>query len=182
MDRPRQRAICPTRQCRPSRQGLAGFLGLSFLLLLPGCAQLDQLMGKMGMGTESVEPAPSVPDQEKITTHPAKSEVKPVAKTPHDVQPAKAATESLTKTPVAAPARPPTTATGAAIDPEPEIKKTEQDKALVEKDQTQKEKKSRAASERKSKHIEKHIPSTEDAFLPPVPPPSKPAAIGGSGG
>jgi hypothetical protein len=71
-----------------------------------------------------------------------------------------------------------------ASEPEPDIKKTEQDKTLVEKEQASKEKKSRAASDRKSRKSAKPKPSTEteDDFLPPVPPPSKPAAIGGSGG
>lgn len=164
---------------RLSHQGVVGYLGLCALLLMPGCAQLDRLMGK---GTNSLEPAPSVPAQNATQAQPAEPEIKPATKTPDDVQPANAATESPPQTPVAAPARPPTPALDAANEPKPDIKKTEQDKTLVEKEQAPKEKKSRAASDRKSRKTAKPKPSTEDDFLPPIPLPSKPAAIGGSGG
>jgi len=179
MGRPEQSAIYRTRQYRPSPQGLAGLLGLSFLFLMSGCAQLDRLMGK---GTNSVEPTPSVPAHSAIPAEPAESELKPVTKTSDDAQPVNAAIEPLPQPPVAAPARPPTPASDAAKQPETDIKKTEQDKALAEKDRAPKEKKSHAASVRKSKKSAKPKPTTEDAFLPPVPLPSKPAAIGGSGG
>jgi len=179
MGRPELRAICTVWKSRQSRQGVAGYLGLSVLLLMSGCAQLDRLMGR---DTNPVVPASGVPTHSASPAPPAEPEVKPVAKTPDDVQPANAATESLPQAPVAAPARPPTAATSAANEPEPEIKKPEQDPPLVEIEQTPKEKKSRAASERKSKKSAKPKPSTEDDFLPPIPLPSKPAAIGGSGG
>jgi hypothetical protein len=70
--------------------------------------------------------------------------------------------------------------------PEADLKKSDQDRVLAEKDQLKKEKKSRATSDKKSKKSPKSgtesKPSTEDVFLPPIPLPSKPAAIGGSGG
>ncbi len=179
MGQPNPEAIRTLREVRRSLQGVAGFLGLSVIVLLSGCAQFDQLMGKvMGKGTDPVQPAPAVPTQRATPTPPAEPDVK----TPDGVQPAKAATESLPQAPVAAPARPPPPAASAASEPEPEIKSSEQDKTLVEKEQPSKEKKSRAASDRKSKKSAKPKPSTEDDFLPPIPPPSKPAAIGGSGG
>lgn len=183
MGRPNLEAICALREVERSLQGAAGYLGLSVLLLMSGCAQLDQLMGKVtGKGVDSVEPAPGVSTHSATPPPPAQSDVKPVKKTPNDVQPANADTESLPQTPVAAPARPPTEAAGVAHEPDPDSKNSEQDKALVEKEQPSKEKKSRVASDRKSKKSAKPKPSAEDDFLPPLPPPSKPAAIGGSGG
>ena len=183
MDRPRQRATCSARQYPLSLCGLTVILVLGSGFFLSGCAQLDQLIGKVtGKSANSAESEPGVPPQEQITAHPAEPSTKPVDKTSDGIPAAKAAEEPLPQTPVAAPARPPTAATGALGEPAPEIKKTEQDKTLVEKDQTPKEKKSRATSDRKSRKSAKPKPSTEDVYLPPVPLPSKPAAIGGSGG
>jgi hypothetical protein len=72
---------------------------------------------------------------------------------------------------------------------EPDSDKATLERALVEKDQLVKEKKSRTASDKNNKKSKKpsksHAksePQGEDAFLPPLPLPSKPAAIGGSGG
>ena len=179
MGRPNREAICTPQEVTRPLQGIAGYLGLSILLLMSGCAQIDQLMGN---GTDSVKPAPGVSTQKATPPQPAQSVVKPVTKTPSDGPPANATTESLPQTPVAAPARPPTEATGMAQEPDPESRNSEQDKALVEKEQPAKEKKSRAASDRKSKKSAKPRPPAEDDSLPPLPPPSKPAAIGGSGG
>jgi len=71
---------------------------------------------------------------------------------------------------------------------EPDSDKATLERALVEKVQLVKEKKSRTASDKNkkskkpSKSHAKSEPQGEDAFLPPLPLPSKPAAIGGSGG
>jgi hypothetical protein len=67
--------------------------------------------------------------------------------------------------------------------PAPEIKSAAPEKALADKDAAKPEKKPRAASDKKSKKKSKPEQApTGEAFLPPVPLPSKPAAIGGSGG
>ena len=62
------------------------------------------------------------------------------------------------------------------------VRQSDQEKSLVEKKET----KSHVASGTKPKKLPKSQteshPSTEDVFLSPVPLPSKPAAIGGSGG
>lgn len=171
MDRLQQRATCTAQDDQPSHRGLTGFLGIAFLLFLPGCAQLDQLMGKQKNAdgsapqTQAAEPAPATP---AATNHPVQS-AEPAAKS----SPSKKTAESHS------------TAAGQAKQGEPATQQLEQDKALAEKEQN-KEKKSRVASDKKSKkspktHAEPQ-PPTEDVFLPPIPLPSKPASIGGSGG
>ena len=155
MDRPRQRIECSGQQQWPCHYGLAPFLGVSFLLLFTGCAQLDQLMGKQAASAES-QPTAQGKD-------PA---VKQATKKKADESP----TSGVVKEP---PQRAPSTTTA---------KPTDQEKALAEK----KEKKSHVASDRKPKKLpksqtESQLP-TEDVFLSPVPLPSKPASIGGSGG
>jgi len=167
MDRPQQRATCTARKYRPSHQGLAGFLGISFLLLVPGCAQLDQLMGKQaGAGepapqAQAAEPAPVTPAPKKHSVQAAEPASKPAAKKKTDASHA------------------------ASVTPESASKQPEQDKALTEKDQLKKENKARVASDKQKKPAKSQVesqPPTEDVFLSPIPLPSKPAAIGGSGG
>jgi len=194
MDRPRQGASSTVWQYRSPHQGVAGFLGISFLFLLPGCAQLDQLMGKQANTGESsppaqaVEPAPVAPARENRPVQATKPVLKPAATTKKaDVShPSSAAAEPPQQAPSQKPTPQAAPAAGVAKQPEPEMKKTEHDKALAEADQPKKEKKSRAASDKKSKkspkpHTESK-PPTEDVFLSPIPLPSKPPAIGGSGG
>lgn len=170
MDRPRQRTEGTVQQCRPCHNAFVSFLGLSFLLLFAGCAQFDQLMGKQAASaepqplTQSENPASNVstPASEKNPAQAVESASKPTAKKKTDgSHPAKQS--------------------------EPELKQTDQDKVLAEKDQLRKEKKSHAAADRKStkkspKSQAESQPPTEDVFLSPIPLPSKPAAIGGSGG
>lgn len=163
MGRLKQRAMWVTRQDRPSHRGFAGLLGISFLLLFSGCAQLDQLLGKQA---DADKPALPVQATEPVS--------KPAAKKKADEsRPSSVATEPRQQAPAHAPAA------GVA-------KPSEPDKAFTEKEQSLKEKKSRVASDRKSKKSPKPQaeiqPPTEDDFLPPIPLPSKPAAIGGSGG
>ena len=159
MGKPKQRTMWTARQDRPAQQGFVGVIGISFLLLFSGCAQLDQLLGKQPDDGKSTPPAQatepvSKPVAKKKTVEPHPSSVAP--------------------------------ATGVAKQPEPTEKQSEQDKILAEKEQLLKEKKSRVASDKKSKKTPKSQaelqPPTEDVFLPPIPLPSKPAAIGGSGG
>lgn len=163
MGRRKQQAMWIPRPDRPSQRGSVGLLGISFLLLFSGCAQLDQLLGKQPDAGTSAPPVQ--------TTEPVS---KPVAKKKADEsRPPSIATEPRQQAPLHAPA------SGVA-------KQSEQEKALTDKEQSLKEKKSRVASDRKLKkspkpQAEPQLP-TEDDFLPPVPLPSKPAAIGGSGG
>ena len=164
MGRLKQRAMWIPRPDRPSQRGLVGLLGISFLLLFSGCAQLDQLLGRQPDAGKS---APPIQATEPVS--------KPVAKKKADESRSSSiVTEPRQQAPVHAPA------SGVA-------KQSEQEKALTDdKEQSLKEKKSRVASDRKLKKSPKPQaepqPPTEDAFLPPVPLPSKPAAIGGSGG
>ena len=174
MSRLRQRTGGTVQQCRPCHyDGLAPFLGVSFLLLLTGCAQLDQLMGKQAASAgpqplaQSANSAPGVAAPEPAP--------KPAAKKKTDGSlPA-----SVTKEPhPQAPAHQVAPTAGTVKQPEPELKQADQDK---------KEKKSRVAADKKStkkpsKSQAASQPPTEDVFLSPIPLPSKPAAIGGSGG
>ena len=134
MNRLRQRMECSSQQHGPYRSGLTAFLGLSFLLLFAGCAQIDQSTA------QDKDPAKRQATKKK-------------------------ADESL-----------PSSATAGTV------RQSDQEKALAEK----KEAKSHVASGTKSKKLPKSQteshPPTEDVFLSPVPLPSKPAAIGGSGG
>jgi len=148
MGRSRQQTKCSWRQRRPYHHGLITFLGVSFLLLFAGCAQLDQLMGKQAASDEQ-------PPAQNANAAPAKNQVAPAA--------------------------------GVVKHPQPDPKQADHDKALAERDQPQKEKKSHVASDKKStkkppKPQAESQPPTEDVFFSPVPLPSKPAAIGGSGG
>lgn len=161
MGRPRQRTLHPAWRYRPSREGLAlPIVGLFLLFLVPGCAQQAQTA------------APAKVDQ---TTEPiSKSVVK--KKKPEDAHPTSVAKESHQQAPSA----------GMSKQPEPASKQPEQDKALAEKDQLKKETSARVASDKKSRKSPKSQaeaqPPTDDVFLSPIPLPSKPAAIGGSGG
>jgi hypothetical protein len=189
MNGPKQRIQPPARQDRPSHHGLAVLLGISCLSFLSGCAQLDQLMGKH---TDAVEPAQTAapkPHGSPPAAPPVQAAEPPrkpiVTKKPAEPRhaPTSVAKDPLPEAPAAVPATPSTGVTKAL---EPQTKKPDQEKALVETDQPKKEKNSRAASDKKSKKSPKpqgeSKPPTEDASLPPVPLPSKPAAIGGSGG
>jgi hypothetical protein len=161
---------------------------MSCLAFLPGCAQFDQLTGK---GANAVEPAttaiPAPPDAPEKSPVQAAEPPAPPAVTKKSSEPrpapAGAAKDPLPESQAAEPAAPPA---GVAKEQELQIKKTDRDKAQAEKEPLTKENKSRVASDRKSKKSPKPAvepkPSTEDVFLPPVPLPSKPAAIGGSGG
>ena len=153
-------------------------------LLLSSCAQLNQFMGKPAEPTETAQPVPAQEPapQATVTTPSTESasprsvetgspETKPAHKAAGAPSP-KASHEQTSQ--AAATAQP----TG------PDSKQTS-DKAVAEKDQPKKDKKASAASDKKStKKSSKPEtkPQPEDAFLPPVPLPSKPAAIGGSGG
>jgi hypothetical protein len=166
MDRPRQRTECSAQQHWPYHYGLTAFLGLSFLLFFAGCAQLDQLMGKQAASAESQPTAQGKdPAAKQATTKKTDEAPSPgVAKEPP--QRASSTTAAHPSAPTA----------GTA-------KQTDQEKALAEK----KEKKSHVASDKKSTKKLPHSqaepqPPTEDVFLSPIPLPSKPAAIGGSGG
>ncbi len=166
MDRPRQRTECSAQHHWPCHCGLTVFLGLSFLLLFAGCAQLDQLMGKQAASTESQPPAPGKDPAEKQST----------MKKANESPPSGVAKESPQRAPSTTAVHPSTPTAGTA-------KQTDQEKALAEK----KEKKSHVAVDRKStkkqpKSQAESQPPTEDVFLSPIPLPSKPAAIGGSGG
>ncbi len=181
MDRPRQRTEGTVQQCRPCHDVRVSFLGLSFLLLFAGCAQFDQLMGKPAASAESQPPAQSAnpvpnvstPASEKSPVLTDESANKPTAKKKADgSHPASAAKDTHPQAPSHAPAHPVTPATGTAKQPEPELKQADQGKALA------KEKKPREAADKKSTKK----PPAEDVFLSPIPLPSKPAAIGGSGG
>ena len=192
MDRPRQLFQPSTRQDRLSYPGLAVLFGISCLSFLSGCAQLDQLMGKRADAVEPAPPAqtaaptppPSVPETQPVKA--AKPSAKPAAtqkaEEPRHV-PAATAKDPLQRAPAVPEAAP---VTGVAKESESQIKKTDQDKALAETDQPKKEKKSRVASDKKSKKSPRSQDEpkspTDDLSLPPVPLPSKPAAIGGSGG
>ena len=167
MDRPRQRTEGTVQQYRPCHDGRVSFLGLSFLLLFTGCAQFDQLMGKPAASAEpqppaqSANPVPNVsaPASEKSPVPTDEPANKPTAKKKADgLHPASTAKD--------------TPATGTAKQLEPELKQADQGKALA------KEKKPREAADKKSTKK----PPAEDVFLSPIPLPSKPAAIGGSGG
>jgi hypothetical protein len=146
MDSLRQRMECSAQQQWPWRLGFTVFLGLPFLFLFAGCAQIDSLMGNQAASTESQSTAQDKDPAKKQATK-------------------KKADES-----------PPTSAT------EGTVRQSDQEKALAEK----KEAKSHVASGTKPKKLPKSQteshPPTEDVFLSPVPLPSKPAAIGGSGG
>jgi hypothetical protein len=129
-------------------------------------------MGKQAASTEpqppaqSANPAPNVstPASEKNPVQAGESAPKPTAKKKTDgSHPASVANEPHPHVPAHQVA--PTTGTAK----EPELKQADQDK---------KEKKSRVATDKKSTKK----PPAEDVFLSPVPLPSKPAAIGGSGG
>lgn len=174
MDRPRQRTEGTVQQYRPCHDGFAPFLGVSFLLLFTGCAQLDQLMGKQAASAEpqlpalGANPAPSIsaPASEGSPVRAGEPAPKPTAKKKTDgSHPASVAKEPHPH----APAHQVAPTAGTVKQPEPELKQADQDK---------KEKKSRAAADKKSTKK----PPTEDVFLSPIPLPSKPAAIGGSGG
>ena len=140
---------------------------LTFPFLLSSCAQLDQLMGTSAESTEAAQSAPSQEPapQATVTGKPASLQstgTGPATKAGHE-QHAPLAT--------AQPAGPDS--------------KQAHDKAVAEKDQVKKDKKSGLASDKKSaKKPSKPEaqPQPDDTFLPPVPLPSKPAAIGGSGG
>jgi hypothetical protein len=180
-----------TRRDWPSRERLACFFGISLILLFSGCAQLDQLLGK---GAEAGKPAPPA---QTVAPTPAADEKHPVQATEpistpltkkkaDESRPSSVVTEPRQQVPSHVPANPIEPVAGAAKQPEPAVKQSEQDKALAEKEPPLKEKKSRVATDKKSKkspkpQVKPQTP-TEDAFLPPVPIPSKPAAIGGSGG
>jgi len=191
MERPRQRTMWTARQYRPSLAGFALPIGISFLLLFPGCAQLDQLMGKQA---DSGEPAPqtqtAAPAAQTHENSPIQATV-PISKSAakkkksEEAHSAGVATEPHQLVPSHAPAHPTVPAEGRTKQAEPELTKSEQDKALAEKEQPGKEKKSRVASDKKKKPAKSQAesqPPTDDVFLSPIPLPSKPAAIGGSGG
>jgi hypothetical protein len=185
--------MSPALHDRLARRELAGCIGISILLFLPGCAQLDQLMGKPADAADS---APTTQTAESASAAPAPDgrpdqAVVPASKLTEqkkaeESKPAGAAKEPPPQRPPQSPAQSAVPASGVIRQPEPDLKKTDQDKALAEKDQTKKEKKPRAASDKKSKKSPKSDAEskspTEDVFLPPIPLPSKPAAIGGSGG
>ena len=163
MGRPRQRTLYTAWRYRLSLEGLAlPIVGLFLLLLVPGCAQQAQTA------------APAKADQ---TTEPiSKSVVK--KKKPEDAHSAGVVADPHQQMPSHAPTHPSVPAAGTAKQPD-------QDKALAEADQSQKDKKSRVASDKKKKSAKSQVesqPPTEDVFLSPIPLPSKPAAIGGSGG
>lgn len=149
-----QRIECSLPQYRPYLSGFTTFLGLSFLFLFAGCAQLDQLMGREAASPESQSTAQDKESTAKQATKKKADESPPVV----EKEPSQRALSS------------------------PAIKQTDQEKALAEK----KEKKSHVASDKKPKKPQKPQAEsqspTEDVFLSPVPLPSKPAAIGGSGG
>lgn len=180
MDRPRQRTEGVLQQCRSYHDGRGSFLGLSFLLLFAGCAQFDQLIGKQAAPaepqplTQSADSAPSAaaPEPARSPAQVAEPAPKPAAKKKTDgSHPA-----SVTKEPPA-----------PAAGPAKQMEQADKDKILAEKDQPKTEKKSRVAADKKStkkspKSQAESKPPTEDVFLSPIPLPSKPAAIGGSGG
>lgn len=173
MNGPKQRIQPPARQDRPSHHGLAVLLGISCLSFLSGCAQLDQLLGKQSNTTEPSPPAQAtVPARENRPVQATKPVSKPDATTK----------AGMSSPPVTAAVPPPQ---APSHKPEPAISKSEPSKAPAETSQPKKEKKSRIASKKSKKSTPPHAestPPTEDDFLSPIPLPSKPAAIGGSGG
>jgi len=156
-----------TQQRSPSALFAFGAI-LIFPLLLSGCAQFNQLMGTPAESTEAAQSAPA-----------------------QDQGPASQATATAPKTNQEQPAHKPSstlshpTQPATLVQPGTPDSKQAHDKAVAEKDQSKKDKKASVASDKKSaKKSSKPEakPQPEDAFLPPVPLPSKPAAIGGSGG
>jgi hypothetical protein len=134
---------------------------------------------------QAVAPTPAAAEKHRVqTTEPIS---KPLTKKKADEsRQSSVATEPRHQAPSHIPANPIEPAAGAAKQPEPAVKQSEQDRALAEKELSMKEKKSQVASDKKSRksskpQVKPQTP-TEDVFLPPVPIPSKPAAIGGSGG
>lgn len=160
-------------------------------LLVAGCAQLDQMLGK---SSETTEPAQAQERSSKAAaTTPATTEqaTPPGTVTPSPgPKPAGTAASSpepgigQKPTPQASVSAPPQPVTpSGVVQPSDPDSKQGQEKALAEKDSPKKEKKPRVAADKKpSKKQSKPHPPTEDASLPPLPLPSKPAAIGGSGG
>lgn len=181
-----QQTECTARWNWPPCHVLAALSAMTVLLFASGCAQLDQLMGKQAdseasaPSTQTVEPASTAPAPENRPAQTVEPVSKPVAK--------KKKVDESSSPSIAADQQPAVQAPAASVakQPEPAAKQPEQDKTLAEKEQAPKEKKSRVATDKKSKKSPKPQaeaqPPTEDAFLPPIPLPSKPAAIGGSGG
>jgi hypothetical protein len=189
MDRPKQRIMHTARQNRPSLDTRVLPIGFSALLLLAGCAQLDQLMGRQAASNEpappaeTAAPAPVTPTPE---AHPVQA-TEPAPKSAEqkktdDTRQPGTVKESHHQTPAHAPGQQTAPAEGVAKQTDPATKQPDQDKALAEKEQPKKEKKSRAASDKKKKPAKEAPLPPEDVFLSPIPLPSKPAAIGGSGG
>ena len=148
---------------------------LTFPVLLSSCAQLNQLMGRSAEPTEAAQSAPAQePAPQATVTAPSGG--------PASVQ--STGTGKTVATP-AAKAGHEQRAPSATAQPAGPDSKQAHDKAVAEKDQVKKDKKSSLASDKKSaKKPSKPEaqPQPDDTFLPPVPLPSKPAAIGGSGG
>ena len=171
MNQPMQ---CNRRMKLINRQPLSALITLgavlTFPLILSSCAQLDQLMGTSAESTEAAQSAPSQePAPQATVTAPSGGPAS--AQSTGSGPAAKAGHEQHAPSATAQPAGPDS--------------KQAHDKAVAEKDQAKKDKKSGLASDKKSaKKPSKPEARTqpEDAFLPPVPLPSKPAAIGGSGG
>jgi hypothetical protein len=160
---------------------------LTFPLFLSGCAQFSQLMGTPAESTEAAQSAPAQdPASQATVTAPPTVPASPqsTGTTGPETKPAKKAVG--TPSPKASPGQASHTPSSAAsqqvspaatAQPAGPDSKQDRDKAVAEKEQPAKSKKS---SKKSSKPEAK--PQPEDAFLPPVPLPSKPAAIGGSGG
>jgi hypothetical protein len=190
MGRPKQRILRTARRSRPVPEGFARLTGTACLLLLAGCAQLDQMMGKQAPAGELAQPAQTptsvTPTTENPPAQAAEPASKPVAKKKSDdAHQSGAVKDSHQQTPSPASAHAPAASTGVGKQPEPVVKQPGQDKAATEKEQPSNEKKARAASDKKKKPAKPQAepqPPAEDVFLSPVPLPSKPAAIGGSGG
>jgi len=140
-------------------------------------------MGKHAAADESAtspqaaSPASAAPAPENHPVQTTEPASKPVAKKKSD--------DTHQQAPLHAPASSPGSSAGMTKQPEPGAKQLNQDKAVTEKEQPANEKKARVASDKKKKpakpQTESQLPA-EDVFLSPVPLPSKPAAIGGSGG
>jgi hypothetical protein len=179
MDRPTHRATGNGQPPWLVLRRFTALVGSSFLFFLSGCAQLEHVMGRQA---EPAAPAPQTQAAPQATAAPA-TEPSPV----QTVEPAlKPATEKKAdESDQAGVAKEPPAQASSAAQAGGAPKPSEPDKALVDKEQAHKEKKARVSDKKKkpAKKPQAEPPSpTEDVFLPPPPLPSKPAAIGGSGG
>lgn len=193
MASPEQAPTSFVRLERSSHDGCRVLFGSVLLLLfLQGCAADHQLTGHGGDSLGPASPASSAPPVSTPGRHSiqaAESGSRPSGPKTAEGQAASSVGQqsrspALTTTPSPTPS--PAHSAGTTTRIEPASSHPAADKDLAEKDRSKREKDSRATSDKREKKPSQprdgSRPRTNDAHLPPVPPPSKPAAIGGSGG